>query len=320
MELTLSYNNLPSLNRREPEHKVRLVDFIKAYINNNIMSKKSWTDSYNLVCRKIEQFEMYHSDILYTHNASGNCLRQFVDFLQNQNLRPGYILGIISKTKSMIRLAAEYGFQIDPSYSKVIVPDEVPHTIALTIGEIAIIYKCKNLTKLQDEIKDIFIFGCVVGQRYSDYSIMSIKNANGPDSFQIRQKKTGKVVDTPAGEIAHEILSKYGGKLPKTRSIQQFNKQIKLICKKAGITKEVTISKTVGKEYISQKYEKWQLVSSHTARRTFATFMNQSGKCTIDELQLLLGHSNINTTIRYVKRDQSSIARRASHLNILNTF
>lgn len=66
-----------------------------------------------------------------------------------------------------------------------------------------------------------------------------------------------------------------------------------------------TIAKNAGLPY-------WEQVSNHTMRAACATVYNEKGY-TVPYIQDLLGHSNINTTRRYIKTNRDNIQSMVSH-------
>ena len=75
-----------------------------------------------------------------------------------------------------------------------------------------------------------------------------------------------------------------------------FNTIIRRICKECNISTMCTIKRR-GVEITAPKYD---LVSSHTARRSFATNLYLAG-VSIEDIALLMGHGkNIETTKRYI--------------------
>ena len=111
-------------------------------------------------------------------------------------------------------------------------------------------------------VRDIFIIGCHTGMRFSDYSRLSMDDISDGVIHLITQKcKTP--VDIPVHPRVMAILKKYNGSIPKI-SGQKFNVYIKDVCKEAGINESILVRRS-GKHI---RYEKWELVSSHTARRT----------------------------------------------------
>jgi hypothetical protein len=146
--------------------------------------------------------------------------------------------------------------------------------INLTQKELDAIYHCR-LSGINAEVRDVFVFGCYVAQRHIDYSKISYKDIK--DNYVIiLQKKTGHRIRIPLHPVAKEIMDKYNGVLPKI-SIQTFNNTIKEIAQYAKIKDKVLIRETKAGKKSERYVEKWELITSHTARKTGVTNALRAG-------------------------------------------
>ena len=116
----------------------------------------------------------------------------------------------------------------------------------------------------------------------------------------IRQQKTDNPVKIPIHPVFRRIWDSYGGQLPLVISNQKFNDHIKTVCQRAGITETVLKSITRGGKRQTTAYEKWQLVSSHTARRSFATNLYRQGFPSIG-IMSITGHKTETAFLKYIK-------------------
>ena len=151
-------------------------------------------------------------------------------------------------------------------------------------------------------VRDIFILGCHTGMRFSDYSRLSMGDITDGVIHFITQKCKAPV-DIPAHPRVLEILNKYGGTMPKI-SGQKFNVHIKEVCKEAGIKENVLVRRS-GKQ---ERYEKWELVSSHTARRTGLTNMYKAGIPTY-RCMMISGHKTEQVFLTYLRITQEENAQ-----------
>ena len=179
------------------------------------------------------------------------------------------------------------------------------------MNEITRIYYYTGLTKKQEKIRDLFIVGCLTGMRYSDYSTLTSDNIQ-KDIIIKKTKKTGVTVHVPVHSYIKELLEKYNGELPKDISIQHFNRSIKTICKKIGLTDKVVFTRTVGHNVVTDTYEMWQVISSHTARRSVATNMYNSGRMKTLQIMLITGHTTEKNFFRYIKIGREENAKNIS--------
>lgn len=151
-------------------------------------------------------------------------------------------------------------------------------------------------------VRDIFILGCHTGMRFSDYSRLSSEDISDGVIHMITQKcKTP--VDIPAHPRVVEILNKYGGVMPKI-SGQKFNAYIKDVCKEAGLKESVLVRK--GGKHV--RHEKWELISSHTARRTGLTNMYKAGISTY-RCMMISGHKTEQVFLTYLRITQEENAQ-----------
>ena len=95
------------------------------------------------------------------------------------------------------------------------------------------------------------------------------------------------------------------------KSQQSFNKVIKNICKRAKINNEILIERTVGNKVVRKKYKKYQLVSSHTARRSFATNMYLAGVAAA-KIMLITGHKTESSFFKYIRISKDENAKELS--------
>ncbi|MCU4156857.1 site-specific integrase [Carboxylicivirga sp. A043] len=150
-----------------------------------------------------------------------------------------------------------------------------------------------------DKVRDLFLVGAHTGCRFSDYT--SITPESIKDGFiKIEQIKTGNKVIIPMHPVVKSIIEKYKGELPQAISNQKFNQYIKEVCKKAELDNIEKKTITKGGFKASKTFKKYELVSSHTARRSFATNLYKSGFPSISIMQIT-GHKSEKAFLKYIK-------------------
>lgn len=162
-----------------------------------------------------------------------------------------------------------------------------------------------HLTKLHEVARDIFMVGVYTAQRVSDYNNIAPENIivrpDGSTIIRIRQKKTGAWVSIPVKDELKQILKKYDYRLPHVTE-QLINLYIKEVARVAGINEMVTVESTAGGLVTLQMRPKYELVQSHTARRTGATLMYLAGM-DVFNICMMTGHSSIAMLKKYIKAD-----------------
>lgn len=150
-------------------------------------------------------------------------------------------------------------------------------------------YKPTNDT--QRYAKKIFMIQCLTGARFSDAEKMTKENIIDNVLTYVSQKTKVKT-SMPVHRLLPEYLE---DTFQKRIFLDEFNDIIRRICKKCNVNESVTVFRR-GKETTEQKYK---FVSSHTARRSFATnlFLRGADILTISKL---MGHTSVNNTQRYI--------------------
>ncbi len=121
--------------------------------------------------------------------------------------------------------------------------------------------------------RDIFCFCCFTSLRYSDAS--NLKRANiTDDALTITTVKTADTITIELNKYARAILARYEGKdlngyaLPHITN-QRMNKYLKELCELCEINQPVTRTYYRGAERIDETMPKYEVIGTHTGRRTF---------------------------------------------------
>lgn len=184
----------------------------------------------------------------------------------------------------------------------------------LTEEELLKLIEYIPLSELEKQVRNQFIIGAYTGCRHSDFVRLDLTNiSNGYLCYVSQKTKTLAsvpvkpiVVQYLAGEeegVSNEKLEGVPVKNRSTPSCEKFkiysdvtfNRAIREICRKCGITKQIKLFQA-GKEEIG---EKWEFITSHTARRSFATNLYLRD-CDLYSISKMMGHSSIEMTERYI--------------------
>ncbi|MCB2197642.1 MAG: phage integrase SAM-like domain-containing protein [Bacteroidetes bacterium] len=149
-----------------------------------------------------------------------------------------------------------------------------------------------------EKVRDMFIIGCCTGLRYSDFSRIKKEHING-NYFKILTQKTKEYVTIPIMPLVKQILEKYNYNLPRQISNQKFNDFLKLAAEEAKINTKIPYpirEKGLTREKFIKKHEK---ISSHCARRTFATNAYLNDVPTLS-IMAITGHRTEKAFLRYI--------------------
>ncbi len=122
--------------------------------------------------------------------------------------------------------------------------------------------------------RDIFCFCCFTSLRYSDATNLKKADING-DNLTITTIKTADTITIELNKYALSILAKYadspdlkGYALPPITN-QRMNIYIKDLCELCGINQPITQTYYKGSQRIDETAPKFELIGTHTGRRTF---------------------------------------------------
>lgn len=154
-----------------------------------------------------------------------------------------------------------------------------------------------------DRVRDLFLVGCWTGLRFSDFS--NIKAQNIKDGFiKIKTMKTGKEVIIPIHPVVNRIIAKYSAltenSLPPALSNQKMNEYLKEVMKVAGFDMPVVQSQTKGGRLMTITEPKYNLITCHTARRSFASNAYYDNIQTIS-IMAITGHTTESSFMKYIK-------------------
>jgi len=183
--------------------------------------------------------------------------------------------------------------------------EETPD-IYLDESKIERIYKQKVSNKQYDLARDWFVLDCRLGLRVSDLQRVTMKDFEGKH-FQFVNQKTGAHVAIPIHQNVKAIIKKHKG-LPTAISDQKLNQYIKEVAQLAKLNDKFIYKITKGGKLQVFTYREWQMVSSHTCRRSFITNLLKMG---IPHAQVmrLAGIKRYETLMRYFKQTPEEAAQ-----------
>ncbi len=199
----------------------------------------------------------------------------------------------------------------DLSFLKV--ETEEVDSIYLNEEEIQSIYDL-DLSDNKDliECRDLFIIGCETGLRFSDYSKLKSGHIKG-DFIRKKVAKTHRSIVIPISERLRSVLDKYNNNPPNDISMQKFNVSIKTIGDEAELHEEIITVKKVGIKKEETVNKKFELISSHTCRRSFCTNQFNRGMPTL-LIRKISGHKTESAFLKYIKIDEEDAAQKMLEL------
>lgn len=292
-----------------------LMEFIKTAPTRIVLKQNGKTDvlrkstikQYSNTLRVLEEYQQFLQTKLRFVNLDLKFHKDFIGYLSNEKRLAQSTIGTRVKTlKTLAKYAKIDGVKMNEQIftREFFKPNEPSIDTYLNEKEVQQIFDfdLTNNPKL-DRVRDLFIIGLWTGLRVSDFT--KIKKENLKEGFiEIENlQKTDVPIILPIHHQVEQIISKYKGGLPRSISHQKFNEYVKELCKLVGITERIKGAKKVKTKFgirkVNGTYPKYELISSHICRRSFAT--NNYGKFSNATIMAITGHKSESVFLKYIK-------------------
>jgi integrase/recombinase XerD len=279
--------------------KKPITELFKQYIQHHqILSTKSTLKNYEYTLQRINQFakDKYGRSNIYASEINLRLMSDFEYYLGNtQKLQPISINKHTQRLKTVMKFAARMEIlPYNPVSSHARLKEQKKEIIFLSEDELHSIENKKLKMKRLDRIRDLFVFSCYTGLAYKEISDLDksnlIKGLDGNLWLSYVRHKTlnskGISIKIPLLSKALAIIQKYSidpevivkNRLLPVPSNQKFNAYLKEIADLCEIDKELT---------------------THVARKTFATTVTLANDVPIETVSQALGHTDIKITQQY---------------------
>lgn len=271
---------------------------------------------------------------------------RFINFMEKRGLMKKTVNRYATTMKAVIMRAYDDGRHNDERARSYFVKRKIDKTdkateVYLTADELQALYDMK-LSGLKEQVRDIFLIGCYTCQRVSDYSKLKRENftttARGTQIIRLRQQKTGTEVQIPIlSKNLITLAEKYDFNLPVIHDVI-INRYIKTICKElaASVPSLAVESPTIltmkekakedkvlhdGGDALFKRNEagipvkaKYEMITTHTARRSGITLMYLSKKFDLRQMMHVSGHRDIASFNEYIKLSGDDVADEMSEM------
>ena len=216
----------------------------------------------------------------------------------------GRNLGLL---KTFLGYCFEEGHTKNDQFKKFVVKREVTHQEVLYMNEVKRMYAYDlSENKRLERVRDVFILGCLTGMRYSDYKRIKRENIVN-DVIRMREvKDKSKTLEIPLSSWTKKILEKYNYNLP-VISEQKFREYVKETARLVGFTEQVIVASRIGNTIKEESKRRCDLISTHTARRTFITIMKNKG-VPDKVIMKITGHKSLSSFHRYYRPNNQDVS------------
>lgn len=292
-------------NPEKEKVKLTLYDIFNKYTEAKrpLLTESSYK-KYRVMYTHLKNYEKHYKTTLTFEKMN----LEFFDKFLNYGLRvAGHtnntINKLIKQLKSFLFWSFDRGYHTNIEFKRVKTKEDKVDIVYLTNDELEILnnYDLEDKVRLKN-IRDVFCLACYTGARFSDISKLDIMSDLKSDIWYLRTQKTKDIIEIPLNDYALDIINRYkliGKPLPAITN-QKSNVYIKELCKLVGIDTPTKITRYKGAERIEVVKPKYELVSTHTARRTFVTLSLEKGMRP-EVVMSITGHNDYKTMKKYIK-------------------
>lgn len=294
-------------------------DYIARIKDNKILSDEGrpfaigTIETFNTALKHLKKYELARSKSLDMESIDMEFYYDYLDYFYSDNYSANSIYNPIKKLKQVLKYAEQEGYKVHPAFRnrRFSAPSELTDKIYLSEAEIKAIYEYKyELFSTIDTVRDRFILACCTGLRFGDYDQLResniFKNQHG-EFVRTKSTKTSVLAVIPLNWMAKAILAKYNYNLPEMITNEKFNDYLKVIGEDAKLTQEIKISIRKDGKQTTETKKKWELIQSHTARRSFATnlFLAEYPSA---EIMKITGHKTEHEFLKYIRASSEEVA------------
>ena len=286
---------------------ISFFDYCEQFIEQSKKHKAYATvKSYKTIVNKLLQYQNYANVSLHWNSFD---LSFYYDFLHFYTSVQGYHTNGFGRVIKILKVILNESFDLNihqntaykHKHFKVLTEevnniylneDELQHIISLDLSSYP----------TMQSVRDAFIIGCYTGLRFSDIAKINKQNIVN-NSIKIKTQKTDQWVTIPLLEPVRTIMASYrlsSSGFPKVCCNDTTNKHLKHIGELAGLNDIVIKVRSKGKTRVEQHLPKFQLITTHTARRSFATNLFKKGVPS-RVIMLITGHKSEKSFNSYIK-------------------
>lgn len=293
------------------------MEIISACIRAKSRLSPNYAKSIASLVYNLRELESQYRVTLQTVQITDVFWSYFVSFCLSRGLKASSVDTLCQQLRSILNWAGKYNAVLSPTYDEFRVPKFQSVKIALTADEVSrIAYfdidrfyadRRSDYRNTMRRVRDMFVLSCNLFQRHSDM-IRIDKNCFDRNIFSIVQQKTGNraVVNIDLYSIdpktTYRILEQYNFKAPYDGAIGNYNMHLHQLMKDIGFDEMIRIEERQNGNITVRTVPKYQLISSHTARRTAITINVLRGH-NVHTIKKCSGHTDLRVFDEYVRDD-----------------
>ncbi|MFN8255445.1 MAG: site-specific integrase [Bacteroidales bacterium] len=299
--------------RNDIKKPVFIDEFIKEYISDRDRRVSDRTNSkYNTFYNHFISFQEHYNEKYKFTDLNNEFYNKFIDYFviqlkhENRTIKDKHL----SVLASFLNWCVEKSYINKNPFKNARFPYKInpADTVSLSENELNTLFNLELKNERLDRTRDIFCLECFCGLRYSDMDKILPENLKGNHLELYTQKGSNKLI-IPLRPEALKIINKYFDKANPFPylSNQKLNVYLKELCEIAGFNELIPTLSISGKNKQTETFKKFELISTHAARRTFVTLSVQRGMNYLD-IMSITGHEKLETFMKYYKPGQSKVS------------
>lgn len=254
----------------------------------------------------IIELQKKNKTIYYLKDFDSAFFNKLISFLRvDKKISDNTLQRKIGYLRSFLNWCLRNGYEVNLAYKDVSIKSRETYHVALSENDLQVLGKIE-LTERLGYYRDLFLIGVYSGQRFSDYKRINKKFIEG-NNIVIRAKKTGQFSYIPLNPRLKKLLDKYDWVLP-TISGQKLNKNIHAFCKEAGFDEIIVTHRFYGNKKVTEEIPRYNLIASHTARRTFIT-LSEEKNIPRSATMNVCGIRSIKTYENYLRLNKDNMSK-----------
>ncbi len=286
--------------------------YIEQFIEERAASPKFRPESikvYRALLAKLKDFAKQRGKQRFDFkDVTPEFWERFRDYLYSLNLAENTVHKQISTLKTILNAAGEVpelaAADVYKNTRRLGVSKEAVQKIYLTLSELQTLFELDLSAKPRlARVRDLFLIGAFTGLRFSDFTQIRPEHFRKVDSVEVIQidtQKTGERVVIPLHPYVKEILARNGGQPPIGITNQKMNEYLKELGALAELNEPHIIAKKIGGVKTAETFRKYELLCTHTARRSFATNAYKEGVPSL-AIMKITGHRTEAAFLRYIQ-------------------
>jgi integrase len=279
-------DNLKDNSKGKDKHKT-VTDYIQLFIDTESKAK-DWSENTKKKLNTLKAHVSGYGRELYFKDITEDFLQSYITYQRNDlKLFNTTNLKYLSLFKWFMNWATKKEYNTNLSYKKfeykfkgTSTGDFQKNIIFLSWEELQHLNNLDlSKSKHWERVRDIYCFCSFTSLRYSDVANLKKSDFKADDTgntyIEIITVKTDDKLTIELNKYALAIWEKYkdidlkNNKAFPVISNQKYNEYLKEVGKEAGFKNKETITKYKGNKRTEETFEKWELLTTHTARKNF---------------------------------------------------